>query len=38
MNVLTSRAAIDPQSITDVTGTMNYSALYIEYIISPLPL
>lgn len=38
MNVLTSSAAIDPQSITDVTGTMNYSALSIEYVISPLPL
>lgn len=38
MNVRTSRVAIDPQSITDVTRTINYSTPFIEYVISPLPL
>lgn len=38
MNVRTSRVAIDPQSIIDDTRTMNYSALSIEHVISPLPL
>lgn len=38
MNERTSRVAIDPQSIIDDTRTMNFSALAIEHIISPLSL
>jgi len=37
MNVRTSRVAIDPQSITDVTRTIKYLTLFTEYVISPLP-
>lgn len=38
MKVGSSRGAIDAQSITDVTRTINYSTQSIQYVTAALPL